>query len=104
MGNSKKQKPEWRTIYDNWGGSGMPPQIKIEWCAGCGCLKITRTTGKKTLYRVPRREKERRQGEKDAMAYLNDQFSCDDKTPLGAGFNAETYLADQKENSEAQDD
>lgn len=46
-------KPEWHTIQDG----GFPQHDTIEWCAGCGCLKITRP-GRKPTYRVPRREAE----------------------------------------------
>ena len=51
-----KSKPEWREIIV---GVGNNIYSKIEWCASCGCLKIT-VNGKKTRYRVPRREAERR--------------------------------------------
>ena len=71
MANSKQeQKPEWSLIVSGLAHSHM---MKIEWCRGCGCLKITRDGNKKILYRVPRREKQRRQDKKDSLAHLNAQ-------------------------------
>ena len=50
-------KPEWKLMgYDDQQG------IYIWWCKGCGCLKFESIyVDTRTRYRVPRRERSRRQ-------------------------------------------
>jgi len=58
------QKPEWVQIA--WQDeSSLSWSPDVWWCKGCGCIKIAET-GKKTKYKVPRRERERRKAKKDA--------------------------------------
>lgn len=86
---TKKQKPGWRTIMSGEFGDEKSYGVKIEWCAGCGCLKITRPYGQKILYRVPRREAERRVKAKGGFIVQDEKTlnnCCRRRTPAyGAG-------------------
>ena len=53
-------KPEWKNLYSSSNGWAS---ISIDWCKGCGCIRID-DCGKRE-YLVPRREKQRRKRKRE---------------------------------------
>jgi len=43
--------PEWKRL---------PAGSIVDWCAGCGCLRIYKDEQSKPRYRTPKRERDRR--------------------------------------------
>jgi len=53
-----KCEPEWKVL-----DSGIMSGQQIDWCRGCGVIRLTpRDKNKKTRYLVPKRESARRKG------------------------------------------